>query len=145
MILVIDVSIAVKAFVDEPQSHIANRIIDEAEQLIVPAHFLGEVGEVLVRRWRANEVILQQVDVIQVVWRWSFEIVALEQLFGEAFEIATETGASFYDALYVAVADFRDVPLVTADERLLKRIAGTPWAGRAMSLAEWEARSRPLQ
>lgn len=145
MILVIDASVGVKAFVDEPQSHIAQRIIEEAEQLIVPAHFLGEVGEVLVRRWRANEIILQQLAVIQTVWRWTFVVVPLEQLFAEAFDIAMETGASFYDTLYVAVAERRDATLVTADARLLNRIAGTPWAGRAMSLAELKSRSRPLQ
>jgi predicted nucleic acid-binding protein len=143
--LVVDASVAVKTVVEEPQSHIARRIFAETERLIVPAHFLGEIGEVLVRRWRAGEVSPQQLRLIQVAWPWSFVVVPLELVFERAFDIAMDAGASFYDALYVAVAERREAALVTADNRLLNCLAGTPWAGRAISLAGWEARNGPFQ
>ncbi len=42
----------------------------------------------------------------------------------EVLDLAVRAGITFYDAAYVAAAMERDLPLVTDDERLVKRIKG---------------------
>ena len=39
---------------------------------------------------------------------------------------------TIYDALYVALAEQRDMPLVTADERLIRRLSRDPGLARLM-------------
>lgn len=52
-------------------------------------------------------------------------------------EIALETRTTSYDALYVATAQFADVPLVTADGRLVQALSDARWPGRAMHISQW--------
>jgi predicted nucleic acid-binding protein len=47
-------------------------------------------------------------------------------LFPRAFDIASQTRASVYDALYVALAEREGCDLVTADDKLMKVLAGFP-------------------
>ena len=43
-----------------------------------------------------------------------------------AFDIASQTRASVYDALYVALAEREGCDLATADEKLIKALPGFP-------------------
>jgi predicted nucleic acid-binding protein len=47
-------------------------------------------------------------------------------LFPRAFDIASQTRATVYDALYVALAEREGCELVTADEKLVKLLPGFP-------------------
>lgn len=75
--------------------------------------------------------------------RQSLEVVAAlplvrwqtTPLLGEALEISCTHGASVYDACYVALADALGVPLVTADDKLVRRLGGTRHA--VVHLAEF--------
>jgi predicted nucleic acid-binding protein len=51
--------------------------------------------------------------------------------------IALSHGTSCYAALYVATAQFADVPLVTADPRLVQLLKDSAWSGRVFHLSEW--------
>jgi predicted nucleic acid-binding protein len=46
----------------------------------------------------------------------------------QALELALEYGISAYDAVYVALASEEGLPLVTADARLVRALAGSPHA-----------------
>jgi predicted nucleic acid-binding protein len=52
-----------------------------------------------------------------------------------AFDIAHRSDRTAYDSLYVALAVQLGAMLVTADDRLVNALAGTPWAGHVMRLA----------
>ncbi len=45
-----------------------------------------------------------------------------EALIADALAIATAGGISIYDALYCALADHLKVPLITADEKLVRKL-----------------------
>jgi predicted nucleic acid-binding protein len=45
-------------------------------------------------------------------------------LLPRAFAISVAHSVTVYDSLYVALAEQRDIPLVTADERLIRRLSG---------------------
>jgi predicted nucleic acid-binding protein len=51
--------------------------------------------------------------------------------------LAIERQITTYDALYVATAEFADVPLVTADARLVTTLRAANWPGRVEHLSEW--------
>jgi predicted nucleic acid-binding protein len=53
-----------------------------------------------------------------------------------AVELTFETGVIVYDALFVALAEDADTPVVTADGKLLKALEDTPYARLAYPLAD---------
>jgi predicted nucleic acid-binding protein len=55
-------------------------------------------------------------------------------LAGRALEIAAELRHPAYDCFYLALAQERRAQLVTADRRLISRLAGTPWQENTISL-----------
>ena len=52
-------------------------------------------------------------------------VVPTQELVEEALQIALDQGITAYDASYVALAGKLTLPLVTADEPLTRRLAGT--------------------
>lgn len=56
-------------------------------------------------------------------------------LSGRALEIVCATGATVYDALYVASAEVRGDRLWTADERLMRLLSGSEWEDRVRRVA----------
>lgn len=116
--LVIDANVVVKWFVDEDGSDDARGILGSDRDLLVPAHALGEIGDLL-------------------------RSVPLDDLFVPALDIAWATRASVYDALYVVAASRADAQLVTSDDRLLRLLSGMPWAATAMPLAAWGGAAHP--
>lgn len=61
-------------------------------------------------------------------------LAELVTLMPEATEIAAHTGCIIYDALFVALAESEDTVVVTADEKLLRALEGTPYAKRGVHL-----------
>jgi predicted nucleic acid-binding protein len=60
-----------------------------------------------------------------------------EPLMPAALEIAVACGFMVYEALYVALAEARQnegAVVLAADERLISRLTGTAFAGRARAL-----------
>ena len=50
----------------------------------------------------------------------------------EALQLAVAHGMTAYDACYVALAQRNGIPLVTADEKLVRLLAGTPYLVEAL-------------
>ncbi len=54
--------------------------------------------------------------------------VALKELAAEALALATQYEISAYDGCYVAAAQLLAVPVITADQKLVNKMAGSPHA-----------------
>lgn len=136
MTLVIDASVAVKWYLDEPLSSEARRILAGDELLVAPEIILAEVGNAV---WlRANKADIPVAQATEIVRELSGAFVALvptERLIVRAVEIAAELRHPVYDALYLAVAERWDAILISDDGRLIAKVANTTWAGRLRALA----------
>ncbi len=126
--LIIDASVLVKAAIDQKDSERAAALVAENQNLAAPAHALAEVAEVLVRKSRIGDIDLEQATVAVRASIASTRFIPLPELMADAMRLSAATGASVYDCLYVAAAIDLDCRLVTADRRLMARLADTQHA-----------------
>lgn len=129
--LVIDASVGIKLVVAETGSDAAQLLFSRASdtpgsRLYVPDLFYTECANVL---WKyVNRFGYSPKEALRSIeGLLSLGLVKLEtDLFlKDAFRIAVEHGISVYDACYVAASIHVSAPLVTADERLVTRLAKT--------------------
>lgn len=136
MVLVIDASALIKAFVEEPGSAEARRILAGPSVLVAPGHAMGECAEVLARKVGKAQLSRDQaMDAIAAI-RGSIGFIVIDDLIEASMEIALETGVSVYDALYVATARKLNCQLVTADARLFRTIGATADARLLIGLSD---------
>lgn len=139
--LVVDTNVAVKWYLTEDLEEEALGVLDAGESggfsLLAPDTVEPEFWNVLWQRHRRRELSLEEV---QDYWD-AFEQSPL--LLGEilplmplATEIAASTSCIVYDALFVALADSEGTVVITADEKLLTTLKGTPYAERGLHLKD---------
>jgi predicted nucleic acid-binding protein len=66
--------------------------------------------------------------------RYFDRLFALTPLAPLAARIARAIDHPVYDCFYIALAEIDGSPMVTADRRLLERLAGSPWTARVFVL-----------
>jgi predicted nucleic acid-binding protein len=141
-LLVVDASVAAKWYLKEELSEEAARVIEAGARgearLLAPVLLAAELGNVLWQRYRRKELSVEE---IRDVWA-AFEaapltLVEIERLMPTALEIAVGCDCTVYDALYVALVEAYAADgavLVTADRRLLRQLAGTPFDERVRGI-----------
>jgi predicted nucleic acid-binding protein len=135
MTLVVDASVAVRWLFDMNGAAQADALLQSGEPLIAPDLVFSEITNAAWKmtalaalpRETAVEAVLKSSDFFQ-------EIVACRELKDTALAIAIELRHPAYDCFYLALAEQRDCQMVTTDERLLARCAGTPFAKRIKPL-----------
>ncbi len=135
MTRVIDASVALKWFVEEDGTAQAAALLAGSDWLIAPDLILAEVGNAAWKAVRSGMMLPEQFDHAAARLPVAFdELVPLAGLSRRAAAIALALDHPVYDCCYLAVAEARDAPLVTADRRLLRRLADTPWARLVIDL-----------
>lgn len=128
---VVDASVAIKLFVPEEFSDkvrllFGHETTSPPVRLSVPDLFYVECANVLwkyVRRQSHDiQKALQHVVDLTNIELERFPTVGLAE---EALRIAVSNDITAYDACYVALSQRVNVPLVTADKRLVRKSAGT--------------------
>jgi predicted nucleic acid-binding protein len=123
---VVDASVAAKWFLSEEHSERCQKLLSANCQLLAPDLIWSEVGNVFWKRFRRGELVAEEaIDLIADFVRMPFEIVPSQNLLDLAARIALFMDITVYDALYVALALDRGCEMVTADEKLVKVLAGT--------------------
>jgi predicted nucleic acid-binding protein len=132
--LAVDASVALKWFLpDEPLA-----IIRDGSGLIAPDILVAEVCNGAWRAARLGRIGQDQVDEIAAILPRIFEaLIGAASLAPRAVAIAGAIDHPVYDCLYVALAEVRQVPLVTADARLLGKLRSTPWEANSLYLANY--------
>jgi predicted nucleic acid-binding protein len=115
---VLDSSVACAWYFDEPWSKSAriwiDRCLDGEIQLVVPGvHFL-EMGNVLRTRVRLGVIDRHEARAIWSLHR-SVPLSARDPALEATLERCLDLDATFYDAVYVALAEELDAPLLTAE------------------------------
>jgi predicted nucleic acid-binding protein len=134
---IVDAGVAIKWFVPEPDSALAHVLLSRPGQLLAPDIIVPEFGNVLWKKVRRGEISRGDADrfVQSFLTRRPLDIRPSHSLLRHALDIATTYGRTVYDSLYVALAVAQNCPMVTADQRLVNTLQGTPLASSLAALS----------
>lgn len=123
MTLLVDTSVVVKWFLDEPGREAALRVLDSDERLDCLDFGLAEVANVLWRRVRKKDIAFAQAQSALVELDEIFVSVhPSSPLLERGLELARQLNHSVYDCLFLAAALAETgLVLVTADEKFFKK------------------------
>lgn len=117
--LVIDASVAVKWYVNQPDTAKAIEIAGSGQTLIAPDLLLAETGNAFWQCVRAG--LFKPADARDALSKLPHRFDVLRRmtaLADEALRIAVTINHPVYDCFYLALARREAAPLVTADKRL---------------------------
>ena len=140
--LVLDTSVVVKWFVrDEPDDDRALELREGIERglisAVMPSHAHVELAAGLVRATRRGRLTLQEaVEALDAFGQFEIGLISSESILDRSFALAASLGLSTQDAAFVAASDLLNVPLVTADLRLIAKAGAA--GHRLMPLADFE-------
>jgi predicted nucleic acid-binding protein len=133
--LVIDASVALKWFLEEDGTHQAAAILAGSDLLIAPDLTVAEVCNAGWKAVRAGMMQPAQHDHAASRLALAFdELLPLAPLAESAVALSRALGHPVYDCFYLVLAEQRAATMVTADRRLLSRLAGTQWQQRTVDL-----------
>jgi predicted nucleic acid-binding protein len=138
---VVDASVAVKLFLAEPLSAEATVLFglmaaDPAVMFHVPELLYLECGNIFWKQCqRGNCTPAKAQADLAALRALRLQPTPDADLAGEALAIALGHGTTTYDSSYVALAARHTVPLITADQRLVNRLTGTPY--QVVWLGSW--------
>ena len=119
---VLDASVAAKVIFQESGTPAARSLVLSGSRLIAPDLIFAEMASIAakqVRRYGAPQTEARRA--ISEVRHWLSETIPLMDLVGPAFDLAAQHGFSAYDATYLALAQARDVTVMTADVKLVRK------------------------
>lgn len=118
--VVIDASVAVKWFIEEENSSIAQNLLQKHREqkikLVAPDILVLEVlnGLYYSAHFRKEDLLI----IAQRLFSFEIEYIALyEKLASDAVKIVTTSGITPYDSLFIALAEKENCPLITADKK----------------------------
>ena len=132
---VVDASVGIKLFVDEPLSDLAHALFiklteDPPVELYVPDLFYIECTNILLKYMRRFGRSLKdsQADLADL------NLLALKStptadLMEDALVLANDRNLTAYDACYAVLAQRLEIPLITADEPMAKAVDWAVWLG----------------
>lgn len=126
---VIDASVGIKFVLPEPLSDRAESLFGllgkrPAVRFFVPDLFYVECANVLWKRvTRYGYKISDAMVDLRNLRALALRIVSTSDLSETALKLSVLHGITAYDACYVALSDLVAAPLITADERLVRKLA----------------------
>lgn len=129
--LVVDASVGIKLFVEEGLSDRAAELFEglawePPHQIYVPDLFYLECGNILWKYVRRFDYPPAQArESLRSLGALALQRLSDSLLFEESLDLALARGISVYDASYVTLSRHLDVPFVTADEKLVRKLEGS--------------------
>jgi len=124
--IIIDSSVAAKWYLPDEKDINALKIkadfTDKAILITIPILFYYEVSNILKTTSKALRISKEIVAITyQDLLKLDFTVYYSNVLFKAALEKALELDISSYDASYIALAEYLEVPFYSADDRLIKK------------------------
>lgn len=137
-VLVIDASVAVKWFVAEDGSDLAENLLGRVGILHAPDLLRIELGNAFRKNVRREMIDEEQAleglaRVGRTITRWH----QIEALVPRALAWAIQYDHPIYDFCYLALGQSVGAPVVTADAAFLRKLAGKPEERHVISLSEF--------
>ena len=121
--VVVDASVAAKWVVEEYHSNRAAQLLS-LDARHAPSHWRAEAVNVLwAKVFRGDLTATDADERMSVLLRAPIIDTPIEALMPRTFAISVARTITIYDGLYVALAEKLDIPLVTADQRLIRKLA----------------------
>jgi len=122
--VVVDASVAAKWVVEEDHSGKAALLL-QCDARHAPQHWLAEAVNVLWSKvFKGDLTAADAEERMAILLRAPVIGAPLLDLMPRAFAISVAQTVTIYDSLYIALAEKLHVPLVTADQQLIRRMAG---------------------
>jgi predicted nucleic acid-binding protein len=131
---VIDASVAVNLVITETHSRLAHSLFahltaDPSAQFHVPDLFYAECANIL---WKYSQHFGYPIEDARLnlaaLSALTLQSVPLRTLVKRALDVGAQYAISAYDGCYVACAEMLGVPLITADQKLVNKLAASPYA-----------------
>ncbi len=130
---VVDASVGVKLVLNEADSVLAHDLFlildsNPAAVFWVPDLFYAECGNIL---WKSHRRGVLQAGAaeahLKLIRGLKLQAIPSVSLVETALEIALRFEVTVYDAVYVAASSRVQQPLITADDKLARKLAGSPF------------------
>jgi predicted nucleic acid-binding protein len=133
---VVDASVLIKTIVEETGTVEAVTLLRE-HAIVAPDLVFPECANVLWKKVRRAEFTREEAEVAsQILQRIDMELVPSRALINAVVDLSLQLDHPAYDCTYLALARAEGSPLVTADQRLVKKLAnaGDEFSGLAVAL-----------
>jgi predicted nucleic acid-binding protein len=135
---VVDASVIIKWYVPEGDLAAAQALRAPGVRLAAPDLLFVESSNILWKLVRRGEMQpAQAIAIIEKIVASPLITYTNESLARDAIDLAMAPGVSAYDASYVALAVRLNVLCITADEKLVRKLAGTPAGDHVRLLADY--------
>ena len=126
MILVIDASVALKAFFPEDDTERARALLDKSDERFAPDLIVAEACNAVWLKVRAGNLEAGLAsDILDRIPGLFDALTPSSRLARDALSLAVSLGHPAYDCFYLALAQRLGAPLITADRRLIRAVTGT--------------------
>ena len=135
---IVDASVALKWFVAEMDSLVADELSASNHRLFAPRLILTEVANALGRKAMSGLMSATEACVyIRSLSQYFDGLLAVDAFIEPALENACAIRHPIYDLIYLEAARSLGAKLVSADRRFTTKIAGTELARHVMLLSDW--------
>ncbi|MGD0886789.1 MAG: type II toxin-antitoxin system VapC family toxin [Thermodesulfovibrionales bacterium] len=123
---VVDASIAIQWYLPEDYSEYAERLLSPEIELLIPDLLFSELANIVWKQVIRHDYARQKAStILETLEAVPFQIWSAKSLMSHAFAIACLTKRTFYDSLYVALAENTACKMVTADRKLFNSLEGS--------------------
>jgi predicted nucleic acid-binding protein len=134
---VVDANVCAKWFFREDHVVDARRLARSGERLRAPDLLPSEFGSIVWKKCARGELTeAQGARILRLFGRAKVELTPAPDLSAAALALGLALRHSFYDCLYLALAQRERVRLVTADKRLHDKVERSPFAGLTLWIGD---------
>jgi predicted nucleic acid-binding protein len=135
MTIVVDASVALRWCFQLNKSDRAEELLRSGHHLIAPDLVIAEITNAAWKFVMFDRMAPESaVSAVHEIVKAFQELVPMSALRDRALAIAIELRHPAYDCFYLALAERSTAPLVTADDRMIRRCADTPFEKLVQSL-----------